>query len=126
MPVLLVTVCTWHLLLLAVSRELPMYHKLLYRLWQCFMFYLLCCCYFAMLQKFLMRLCKLFKVRLDTVTAYRESRAVAGGVLGAMMAAMQNGVARGIFSNEAGLGSAPIAAAAAKTKDTSSSGSCFV
>ena len=45
-------------------------------------------------------------------------RAVAGGVLGAMMAAMQNGVARGIFSNEAGLGSAPIAAAAAKTKDT--------
>lgn len=45
-------------------------------------------------------------------------RAIAGGVLGAMMAAMQNGVARGIFSNEAGLGSAPIAAAAAKTNDT--------
>ena len=45
-------------------------------------------------------------------------RAAAGGVLGAMMAAMQNGVAKGIFSNEAGLGSAPIAAAAAKTKDT--------
>ena len=43
-------------------------------------------------------------------------RAVAGGVLGAMMAAMQNGVARGIFSNEAGLGSAPIAAAAAKLR----------
>ena len=51
---------------------------------------------------------------MDTVTAYRGIRAVAGGVLGAMMAAMQNGVARGIFSNEAGLGSAPIAAAAAK------------
>ena len=31
---------------------------------------------------------------------------------------MQKGVARGIFSNEAGLGSAPIAAAAAKTKTT--------
>ena len=45
-------------------------------------------------------------------------RAMAGGVLGAMLAAAQNGVARGIFSNEAGLGSAPIAAAAAKTKDT--------
>lgn len=45
-------------------------------------------------------------------------RAAAGGILGAMMAAMQNGVARGIFSNEAGLGSAPIAAAAAKTNDT--------
>ncbi|MGN0658934.1 MAG: alanine/glycine:cation symporter family protein [Emergencia sp.] len=42
-------------------------------------------------------------------------RAVAGGALGAMMVAMQKGVARGIFSNEAGLGSAPIAAAAAKT-----------
>lgn len=45
-------------------------------------------------------------------------RAMAGGVLGAMMASMQKGVARGIFSNEAGLGSAPIAAAAAKTRDT--------
>lgn len=45
-------------------------------------------------------------------------RAVAGGVLGAMLAAMQNGVARGIFSNESGLGSAPIAAAAAQTNDT--------
>ena len=42
-------------------------------------------------------------------------RAMAGGALGAMMIAMQKGVARGIFSNEAGLGSAPIAAAAAKT-----------
>ena len=31
--------------------------------------------------------------------------------------AIQNGVARGIFSNESGLGSAPIAAAAAKTKE---------
>lgn len=30
---------------------------------------------------------------------------------------MQKGIARGIFSNEAGLGSAPIAAAAAKTKE---------
>lgn len=36
---------------------------------------------------------------------------------GTIMLAMQKGVARGIFSNEAGLGSAPIAAAAAKTKD---------
>lgn len=44
-------------------------------------------------------------------------RAAAGGVMGAMIVAMQKGVARGIFSNEAGLGSAPIAAAAAKTKE---------
>lgn len=44
-------------------------------------------------------------------------RAVAGGILGSMLIAMRQGVARGIFSNEAGLGSAPIAAAAAQTKE---------
>ncbi len=44
-------------------------------------------------------------------------RAVTGGVVGTMFIAMQKGVARGIFSNEAGLGSAPIAAAAAQTKE---------
>ena len=43
--------------------------------------------------------------------------AAAGGVLGAIFIAMQKGVARGVFSNEAGLGSAPIAAAAAKTNE---------
>ena len=40
-------------------------------------------------------------------------RAVGGGAIGSMMMAMQMGVARGIFSNDARLGSAPIAAAAA-------------
>ena len=44
-------------------------------------------------------------------------RAVTGGVVGTLFIAMQNGIARGIFSNESGLGSAPIAAAAAKTKE---------
>ena len=44
-------------------------------------------------------------------------RAVTGGALGAITVAMQKGIARGIFSNEAGLGSAPIAAAAAQTKE---------
>ncbi|MBR4626875.1 MAG: sodium:alanine symporter family protein [Ruminococcus sp.] len=45
-------------------------------------------------------------------------KAAAGGAAGTvMMSAMKSGVARGIFSNEAGLGSAPIAAAAAKTKE---------
>lgn len=43
--------------------------------------------------------------------------AVTGGVVGSLMIAMQMGVARGIFSNEAGLGSAPIAAAAAQTRE---------
>ena len=43
--------------------------------------------------------------------------ALAGGAVGSMFVAMQKGVARGIFSNESGLGSAPIAAAAAQTKE---------
>ena len=43
--------------------------------------------------------------------------AATGGFLGAtVMMAMRNGVARGVFSNESGLGSAPIVAASAKTK----------
>ncbi len=44
-------------------------------------------------------------------------RAAAGGALGAIMVAMQKGIARGIFSNEAGLGSAPIAAATVKSDE---------
>ncbi|NDD58867.1 MAG: sodium:alanine symporter family protein, partial [Chlamydiae bacterium] len=45
-----------------------------------------------------------------------QGQAAIGGFLGAgVMAAIQMGVARGVSSNEAGLGSAPIAAAAAKT-----------
>lgn len=48
--------------------------------------------------------------------------AVTGGIVGSMIVAMQKGVARGIFSNESGLGSAPIAAAAAKTKEPARQG----
>lgn len=45
-----------------------------------------------------------------------HGQAAVGGFLGAsVMAAVQMGVARGVSSNEAGLGSAPIASAAAKT-----------
>ena len=43
--------------------------------------------------------------------------AVTGGAVGTIFVAMQKGIARGIFSNEAGLGSAPIAAAAARTNE---------
>ena len=44
--------------------------------------------------------------------------AATGGFAGAtVMMAIRMGVARGVFSNESGLGSAPIAAAAAKTKN---------
>jgi len=50
------------------------------------------------------------------VTSAFTPTAAAGGFAGATVwAALQFGVARGIFSNEAGLGSAPIAHAAAKT-----------
>lgn len=44
--------------------------------------------------------------------------AATGGFVGAtIMLAIQKGVSRGVFSNESGLGSAPIAAAAAKTNE---------
>lgn len=44
--------------------------------------------------------------------------AATGGFAGATLAAaMRYGIARGVFSNESGLGSAPIAAAAARTQD---------
>ena len=45
-------------------------------------------------------------------------QAATGGFIGSTaMIAIQSGIARGIFSNESGLGSAPIAAAAAKTNE---------
>lgn len=44
-------------------------------------------------------------------------KAVTGGVVGSMIIAMQKGIARGIFSNEAGLGSAAIAAASAQVEE---------
>ncbi|MBP3310470.1 MAG: sodium:alanine symporter family protein [Ruminococcus sp.] len=55
----------------------------------------------------------------DIVKGAFGIRPIAGGIAGfaVVKASMQSGVARGIFSNEAGLGSAPIAAAAAKTKE---------
>ena len=42
--------------------------------------------------------------------------ALAGGAMGSMIVAMQKGIARGIFSNEAGLGTGSIAHACADTK----------
>ena len=51
------------------------------------------------------------------VMAAFNPKAFTGGMVGSMLVAMQKGVARGIFSNESGLGSAPIAAAAAQTKE---------
>ena len=55
-----------------------------------------------------------------------STQSVAGGIGGSivasMLTAMRWGVARGVFSNEAGLGSAPIAAAAARTDHASRQG----
>ncbi|MBQ7283239.1 MAG: sodium:alanine symporter family protein [Oscillospiraceae bacterium] len=65
-------------------------------------------------------------IRIDQVPAALASiissafsfEAVGGGVFGyAIMVAMKQGFARGVFSNEAGLGSAPIAHAASSTEE---------
>ncbi len=56
------------------------------------------------------------------VRAAFNPSAFTGGMVGTIFIAMQKGVARGIFSNEAGLGSAPIAAAAAKTNEPARQG----
>ncbi|WP_019312837.1 alanine/glycine:cation symporter family protein [Streptococcus mutans] len=49
--------------------------------------------------------------------------AAVGGFAGAVVKeAIQNGIARGVFSNESGLGSAPIAAAATKTHEPAEQG----
>lgn len=55
--------------------------------------------------------------RLIFYHAFNPSAASGGFVGATVAAAMRYGVARGVFSNESGLGSAPIAAAAAKTDD---------
>ncbi len=49
--------------------------------------------------------------------AFNPIAATGGFVCATIAAAMRYGIARGVFSNESGLGSAPIAAAAARTND---------
>ena len=51
-----------------------------------------------------------------------DFKAAGGGVFGAISAAMLNGIKRGLYSNEAGQGSAPNAAAAADVKHPVSQG----
>lgn len=68
----------------------------------------------------LLLVCNVTKIPAAIVTIVKGAfnpQAVTGGIVGSVIVAMQSGIARGIFSNEAGLGSAPIAAAAAKTKE---------
>ncbi len=68
----------------------------------------------------LLILCNISKIPAAFSTIIQSAfdpMAITGGVVGSMIVAMQKGIARGIFSNEAGLGSAPIAAAAAQTNE---------
>ena len=66
----------------------------------------------------LMRITDIPGVLAAIFTSAFSFEAVGGGVFGyAIMVAMKNGFARGVFSNEAGLGSAPIAHAASSTQE---------
>jgi AGCS family alanine or glycine:cation symporter len=56
-------------------------------------------------------------------TAFNGAAATGGFVGATIMLALQSGVARGVFSNESGLGSAPIAHAAAETNSPVRQGS---
>ena len=56
-------------------------------------------------------------ISLIIYSAFDPQAALGGAVGFTIMKAIQSGVARGIFSNESGLGSAPIAAAAAQTRE---------
>lgn len=56
-------------------------------------------------------------ISLIIYSAFNPQAAIGGAVGFTVMKAIQSGVARGIFSNESGLGSAPIAAAAAQTRE---------
>lgn len=56
-------------------------------------------------------------IALIVSSAFTGHAAVGGFVGAGMAAAMRYGIARGLFSNESGLGSAPIVAAAAQTRD---------
>ena len=55
-------------------------------------------------------------IKLILYSAINPTAALGGAVGITLIIAIQRGVGRGVFSNEAGLGSSPIAAAAAKTK----------
>ena len=56
-------------------------------------------------------------LRLIVTDAFTPQAATGGFVGATMMVAMRYGIARGLFSNESGLGSAPIVAAAAQTRN---------
>lgn len=61
-------------------------------------------------------------VRLIVQSAFNPNAALGGATGISIIMVIQRGVSRGVFSNEAGLGSAPIAAAAAKTNSPARQG----
>lgn len=77
-------------------------------------FYILGCIYILILQsEYLGESCRII------LSSAFSAQAAGGGFVGAsVIMAMRMGVGRGLFSNESGMGSAPIAAAAAKTKNS--------
>ncbi len=76
-------------------------------------FYIGCCAYLLFCNRdFLLSACSLI------LDAAFHTRAAAGGFIGStMLGAARFGVARGLFTNEAGIGTAAIAAAASQTRD---------
>ena len=98
-------------LFLEESSLFPAYVRSWFRSWHCFM----CLDVFVILcinVDFLLPALK------TIVTLAFQPGAAAGGLTGGgIMLALHYGVARGLFSNESGMGSAPIAAAAAQTRN---------
>ena len=70
--------------------------------------FMACVYVFSGLVIILLNITKVPQVLSDIVRGAFGLRAAAGGALGSMIAAMQKGVARGLYSNEAGEGSAPV------------------
>ena len=54
---------------------------------------------------------------LEIVKCAFDTKAIAGGFAGSLFLVIKEGISKGIFSNESGLGSVPIASATAQTKD---------
>ena len=57
------------------------------------------------------------KALLEIVKCAFDIKAISGGFTGTLLVVIQQGISKGIFSNESGLGSVPIASSTAKTKD---------
>ena len=69
-----------------------------------------------------LNLSRLPEVLASIIKGAFDPRAVTGGVVGSVFLSMQKGVSRGIFSNEAGLGTGSIAHACADTKKPAAQG----